>query len=167
MRGWCGRLQWAPMANKDTFTPSEWDLLRQAPFMTGLVVVAASPSGPIGLLKESAATAKMVMTELAACETELMKALAADLKAMMSATKIDSRDPAEVRAKSLEACRQAAAVVTAKASAAEAAEYKAWLNKLAKQVAEASKEGGFLGFGGTLVSEAETAALRDIAAALA
>lgn len=157
----------AAMANKDTFTPTEWDLLRQAPFMTGLVVVAASPSGPIGLLKESAATAKMVMQELAECKTELMQSLATDLKATMQAAKLDSHDPATVRAKALEACRQAAAVVNAKASAEEAAEYKSWLNTLAKRVAEASKEGGFLGFGGTLVSAEEEAALRDIAAALA
>lgn len=154
------------MATKDSFTPSEWDLLRQAPFMTGLVVVAASPSGPIGLLKESAATAKMVMTELAASQSDLMKSLAADLKQNMSAAKIDSRDPAEVRAKSLAAVREAAATVSAKASPAEAAEYKTWLGTLAKRVAEASKEGGFLGFGGTLVSDAEQAALRDIATAL-
>ena len=33
-------------------------------------------------------------------------------------------------------------------------------------MANASKEGGFLGFGGTLVSEQEQAALRDTAAAL-
>ncbi len=154
------------MASKDTFTPSEWDLLRQAPFMAGLVVVAASPSGPIGLLKESAATARMIMTELAACQTELMKSLAADLKQTMQAAKVDSRDPNEVRAKSLAAVRQAASIVDAKAAPAEASEYKTWLDTLAQRVAEASKEGGFLGFGGTLVSEAEQDALRDIKTAL-
>lgn len=154
------------MTNKDSFTPSEWDLLRQAPFMAGLVVVSSSPSGPIGLMKESAATAKMVMSELAACKTPLMQALAADLKASMQTARVDAADLAEVRAKSLDGCRQAAVAVAAKASPEESAEFKAWLNTLARRVAEAAKEGGFLGFGGTLVSQEEEAAIKDLASAL-
>ena len=33
----------------------------------------------------------------------------------------------------------------------------------AKKVSEAAKEGGFLGFGGTLVSDKEQAALKELA----
>jgi hypothetical protein len=40
------------------------------------------------------------------------------------------------------------------------------LNGLASKVAEASKEGGFLGFGGVQVSDAEKAALAEISSAL-
>lgn len=154
------------MANKDTFTPTEWDQLRQAPFMAGLVIVAASPSGPIGLLKESAAAGRMVMEEVRNHSSELMQALAADLGQSMHAVRMESKDPVEIRRLSLEACRRAAAIAAEKASAEEASQFKAWLNALARKVAEAAKEGGFLGFGGTLVSEQEEAALRDLAAAL-
>lgn len=38
-------------------------------------------------------------------------------------------------------------------SPAEADEYKSWLTTLAQKASEASKEGGFMGFGGKLVSE--------------
>jgi hypothetical protein len=40
------------------------------------------------------------------------------------------------------------------------------LMSISQRVAEASKEGGFLGFGGTLVSEQEQAALHSISGAL-
>ena len=41
-----------------------------------------------------------------------------------------------------------------------------WLLKIASRVAEAAKEGGFLGIGGVPVSAAERAALDEITAAL-
>ena len=52
-------------------------------------------------------------------------------------------------------------------SPAEAAAYKATILAVAKAAAEASKEGGFLGIGGTLVSKDEQAALDQLGAALA
>jgi hypothetical protein len=48
----------------------------------------------------------------------------------------------------------------------DAAAFKAWLEDLARRVAEAAKEGGFLGFGGVQVSAAEQATLTEISAAL-
>ena len=48
----------------------------------------------------------------------------------------------------------------------EATAYNGWLLKIASSVAEASKEGGFLGFGGIIVSEAERATLAELTAAL-
>jgi hypothetical protein len=48
----------------------------------------------------------------------------------------------------------------------DAPAFKAWLRSISQKVAEASLEGGFLGFGGIQVSKAETTTLRDIAEAL-
>ena len=48
----------------------------------------------------------------------------------------------------------------------DAAAFKAWLRQISQGVAEAASEGGFAGFGGTLVSDAEKATLSDIAKAL-
>jgi hypothetical protein len=47
-------------------------------------------------------------------------------------------------------------------SPAEVQPYKMWLTSIAKKVAEASKEGGFLGMGGTLVSQNEEEALKEL-----
>ena len=49
-----------------------------------------------------------------------------------------------------------------KATPEESTEVKQWLANVAKATAEATKEGGFLGFGGTLVSDEEKAALATI-----
>ncbi len=48
----------------------------------------------------------------------------------------------------------------------EAEGVKRWLVAIAQRTAEAAKEGGFLGIGGTRVSENETVAIRDVARAL-
>jgi hypothetical protein len=71
----------------------------------------------------------------------------------------------EVKQRAIDALRSAAAIVDQKA-AADAAGFKSWLLAIAGNVAEASKEGGFLGFGGVPVSPAEKATLAEIATAL-
>jgi hypothetical protein len=71
----------------------------------------------------------------------------------------------EIRARAIEGVRQAASVVEAKAPA-DAQAYKDWLLHVSENVAKASKEGGFLGFGGVAVSDAEKATLAEIRTAL-
>ena len=71
----------------------------------------------------------------------------------------------QIKPRAIEALRSAAAIVEQKAQL-EAPAYKAWLLQIANNVAEASKEGGFLGFGGVDVSDAEKATLSEIAAAI-
>ena len=56
-------------------------------------------------------------------------------------------------------------IVDAKAPE-DAVAFKSWLQAVAQKAAEAGKEGGFLGFGGVTVSDAEKATLADISAAL-
>src|SRR5215212_2954968 len=58
-----------------------------------------------------------------------------------------------------------AALVDAKAPE-DAAGFKAWLRDVAQKAAEAGNEGGFLGFGGVAVSDAERATLAEISTAL-
>jgi hypothetical protein len=48
----------------------------------------------------------------------------------------------------------------------DAAAFKTWLRHVAQEAAEAGTEGGFLGFGGVAVSDAEKAVLTEISAAL-
>ena len=43
---------------------------------------------------------------------------------------------------------------------------KNWLAQIAQKTAEATKEGGFLGFGGTLVSDEEKAAIAKVNSSL-
>ena len=154
------------MANKSNFTVDEWDLLRKVPFLTGLVVIAASPSGPVGVLQESRAASEMLRTGLDKATTELLKVLAEDLKENLSFQKLQSQDADEIRANGLASCREVVAILREKATPEEFEEFKGWLTSLARKVAEAAKEGGFLGFGGTQVTEAESTALDQIEVAL-
>ena len=79
--------------------------------------------------------------------------------------KLKGAMPAEIKDKCVEILRQAAAVVDAKAPG-DAAAFKGWLRQISQHVAEAAKEGGFLGIGGVAVSEAEKATLTEISSAL-
>jgi hypothetical protein len=104
----------------------------------------------------------------------LVKAVAADYETAEGRkaaseglkAKFGGGQPADIKAKALEALRQVTALLAAKAPS-DAAAYKAWLAHISQNVAEASKEGGFLGFGGVQVSDAEKATLAEISAALA
>ena len=163
------------MTNKASFTPEEWVLLLESPMMAGMAVSAAEPSGLFGMLKESFATGKLlVQAKSDATANELVKAVAADFgttegrKAASEGlkAKLGGGQPGDIKAKALDALRQVAALVAAKAPG-DAAAFKAWLALIAQSVAEASKEGGFMGFGGVQVSDAETATLAEIATALA
>jgi len=81
------------------------------------------------------------------------------------ANRLLNRPSALARFLAIDALRSAAAIVDQKATT-DAAGFKGWLLAIAGNVAEASKEGGFLGFGGVPVSPAEKATLSEIATAL-
>jgi hypothetical protein len=83
----------------------------------------------------------------------------------MQSMKIDAKNPEEAKKKAVAGCVAAANIVTQK-SPAEADELKQWLMTIANRTAEAGKEGGFLGIGGTRVSEKEKTELAALASAL-
>ena len=61
----------------------------------------------------------------------------------------------------------AGTIVAVRAKAPEdAAGFKRWLQDVAQKAAEAGTEGGFMGFGGVAVSDAEKATLAEISGAL-
>ena len=70
-----------------------------------------------------------------------------------------------MKAKCLDTLKQAAAILEAKAPG-DAEAVKKWFYHISEKVAEADAEGGFLGFGGTRVTDAEKAALSEISSAL-
>jgi hypothetical protein len=161
------------MTDKSNFTPEEWKLFLQSVIAAGIAVTAAEPSGLWGLLKESFAGG----TELAKAKMDpganaLIKAVVADFSTAEGSAARDGlkntfkgSKPAEIKDKCIEILRQTAAIVDAKAPA-DATALKNWLQQISQHVAEASKEGGFLGVGGVPVSDAEKATLTEISSAL-
>ncbi len=160
------------MANKTTFTPEEWKTLLEAAMMSGLAVTAAEPSGILGVLKESFAASRALI-EGKSDSDELVKAIEADFETSEGRTfakegfrdKLGGAKAAELKVKCLETLKQAAAILEAKAPE-DAGAVKKWFYHISEKVADADAEGGFLGFGGTQVTDAEKAALTEISAAL-
>ncbi len=69
------------MAAKTDFTPEEWKLLLQSPLLAGIAVSAADPSGLIGMMKESMASARALLTAKSDPNADaLVKAVGADFE---------------------------------------------------------------------------------------
>jgi len=155
------------MSTKADYSADEWDLLRTAPMMAAIMVVTASPSGPVGLVKESAAASKMILEAAASANTPLLKSLAEDMESSLSIPKAPpGASPAAVQSAATEILRRTSELLGNKAAPEEATETKQWLAQIAQKTAEAAKEGGFLGFGGTLVSDAEKTAIAKVNSSL-
>jgi hypothetical protein len=160
------------MAKKADFTSEEWQRILSLPQVAALYLALASPSGPIGLVQEMMASTKGILEALKASSgNELIDAVAADMRE--KAEKRERLEPPlkpdndanEMKAQCLQACRDVAALLSQKAPA-DAEQYKQWVYQSAQNSANAAKEGGFFGIGGERVTEAEAAALKEIALAL-
>jgi hypothetical protein len=155
------------VSGKADFSVDEWDLLRSAPVMASLLVVAASPSGPVGLVQETTAAGKVIAQTAETAQTPLLKTLSEDVMQTIAIPKPPAgATPEKVQEAAAEILRRTSALLSTKATPEEASEVKAWLVKIAQATAEAAKEGGFLGFGGVAVSDQEKSALGMVDAAL-
>jgi hypothetical protein len=163
------------MANKQTFTPEEWTTLLESTMAAGVAVSAADPSGLWGTLQEFVAnSAALDPSKLDPNASELVKAVVADFQTAKAGSDIqnalhkrfaDAADHADCVQRSLVCLREVSVILDAKAPG-DAPAFKAWLCGISQKVAEAAVEGGFLGFAGVRVSDAEAAILDDIATAL-
>lgn len=155
------------MSTKNDYSADEWKAITGAPVAAGMFITLSDASGPLGIAKEALAVGKAI-TDSAHGETpEIIKALA---EAVKSGARPDLPDvPASDRTWAKEALigtiRTAVEAVERK-SPGEVDAYRKWLTSVAAKVAEASKEGTFLGMGGTRVSPEEQAGLDRLAEVL-
>jgi hypothetical protein len=162
------------MAVKSDFTDQEWAKLLSSPMIAGIAITAADPSGVWGLIKEGMAGGwALVEARQSAQANPLIKAVAEDfatadgraaartaLQAQFAGAKAEGLKDA-----ALAELRAVSRVLDTKAPH-HAGAFRAWLQGVAHKAAEAGTEGGFLGFGGVAVSDAEKATLAEIALAL-
>jgi hypothetical protein len=164
-------------------TDDERMLLASLPHEIGSAVAFAGRSGLFGTGKELFTSAQAVLAGARDYpNNELIQGIvpnptASDRSAEMaeavkirdwSTARIKARgvqSPAAFTALALEDCKAASALL-AKLDPTQAAEYRRWALSVADAVAQASTEGGFLGFGGERLSEAETKLIAEIQAAL-
>jgi len=141
-----------------------WKHVSAGPAAALFMVSSSDLSGPIGTVKEAQAAGKAMLDAASKAEptSVLASAFGAGLT-MDMASQVKLLAPS--KDKLIEIVKAGAAAVAAK-SPGELQAYKNTVLSVAKASAEASKEGGFLGIGGTLVSKEEQAAIDAIKAAL-
>jgi hypothetical protein len=154
---------------KTDFTPEEWAVLYTAPSMAGMVVSAASPNGPFGMMKEMFSVGMAVAEAAkAGSANPLLQSLIEDMK--QRGTKPPRPEGIgnmeQAKAYALGQMQKVSKILAGKNAGATGDEFKAFLLDTAKRVAAASNEGGFLGFGGTRISTEEEQAIKDLSATL-
>ncbi len=149
------------MTTKAEFNAEEWSKVQQGPLYAGVRVIAASRGGTI---RESIAMGK-AFNEARKNHggSELLDGLVASPPQVDAKSMPQGQDVASVTTERL---REAVGLVDAKATPEETEAYKKFVLTVAEAAANAHKEGGFAGVGGTKVSDEERAALDDIAATL-
>jgi hypothetical protein len=156
------------MSTKNEYSAEEWKTISGAPVVAGLYISLSDASGPVGLTKEAIAVGKAITDSTVDSSPEIVRSIAESVKSAGGRPElpdVPKGDRATMQAELISHIKRAVIAVETK-SPAEAEPFKAWLVSVAAKVARASKEGGFLGFGGTLVSEEEQKAIAQLAAAL-
>lgn len=162
------------MAGRANFSDEEWNLIRLAPVLVASGVSISDPSGLIGTVKEAFyGMSSMMESYKHGTQLELIGALLADKSrpTMPDRGALLGEGSKEQQFENLKAAvlakvREVLALLETKASPEELAAYKQMIAKVAEETANASKEGGFLGFGGERVSAGEQAFVDQVKAAL-
>jgi len=144
---------------------ADWNKVAAAPVAALLAVSSSDLDGPFDTMKEvkAAQAALLETTKTAPTGSVLAAAFGGGLTE--SALK-SVREMAKDRDALTRVIADATAAVKQR-SPGELEAFKATIRSIGKATAEAAKEGGFLGIGGTLVSDEEKAAIAKIEAAMA
>jgi len=167
---------------QDNYSAEDWERISLLPAIVGAATAHAGTNGLLGMIKE---TMSSVQTMLGGVnqypDNQLIKAVSPDMTDRQAAkqTAMAQREAFKTKMKNagikkredlirlaLDETMVAMKTLPAGASQQEIAEFKEWIQSIAQKVAEAAKEGGFLGFGGTAVSEGEQQFLNDLKLAL-
>ena len=153
------------MSTKTDYSVDEWKAISGAPVAAGLFITLSDPSGPVGIAKEALAVGKAITDSAAGDAPEIVKSLAEIVKSGAGRPElpdVPAGDRAKTKDALIGAIRAAVGAIERK-SPGEVEAYKTWLASVAAKVSQASKEGGFVGIGGTRVSSDEQQALNQLA----
>jgi hypothetical protein len=162
------------MATKTDFSATEWETLRDAPHAVVLAVAAAGGSGLFGSIQEAMAPAGVLVEALRGenqllrqiCDKEEIKASIESLKDMAKSSNDFKSIQAIYRRAAIDKSQSGLDLLKRKGTPEDVAAFRSFLLKLGEKVANAAKEGAFLGFGGVRVSEEERVILAELAQAL-
>lgn len=157
------------MTNKADFTEEEWVRVRRAPFVAGMAISLADPGGPIEMAKESMATVKTATNPPS--REQLLAEVALDIQSMTQQRQnplsdFKMTDAAQAGQQILDELRAVKGLVASNATPEEASAFSQWLVATAQAAADAAKEGGFMGFGATQISQGEQDMLDKVRSAV-
>jgi hypothetical protein len=160
------------MLTKNDFPTADWNTLRDVPHLVGFATLLAGSSG-LGTVKESMAIAQGII-EGQSSNVALIRDLTntAEIQSAQGSVRdtlggLDAKVSKDrLRSLALERVAAAVSILDAKGSPEEGNAFRQFLYGVAEKVAKAAKEGGFLGFGGTQVSEDEQGFLNGLRTAL-
>jgi hypothetical protein len=161
---------WANMLKKNDLSAADWTTLRDTPYLVGFSTVLAGSSG-LATIKELIALSQGIIENQASnvalirdlTTRDEMEAAQASLKQSFGEGRPSSDG---VRQRTLEHVRSSINLMENSGSEEEASSYRRMLYGIAEKVANAAREGGFLGFGGTQVSEGERSFLNELRSVL-
>ncbi len=146
------------MTSKSEFNAEEWSQVVEAPALAAARVITAERGGT---LRESLSLGRVYAEARQGADSGLLH------EVVSSPPQIDPQRAQELMGPSgLERVRQTVELVEAKATPEETQQYRDFVSRVAETAARAHKEGGFLGIGGTEVSEREQAVLDELAGVL-
>jgi hypothetical protein len=146
-------------ATVSKYSSDSWAKVRLAPVAAASLVMDAPPTGVVASAKERSALGAAISSAKKEANPSSLLCLAFDDAAGVKEEEVEKIG--QDRSALLSVLKDAMGAVTTN-SPAEASGYGRMLVNVAQQVAEASKEGGFLGIGGTRVSAQEQAAIDQI-----
>jgi hypothetical protein len=150
------------------FEPHEWELLTRLPAR----VVIAATSAELDSDKRTVSEGLAGINAIAAGGGSGSGLVSAIVSAIYAEAEPDPPAAEQFRDRDtgitevLVGCRAAALVLHERASAADAAAYREWVEAIARTVCGAAKSGGVLGVGGRTLSANEQRFLHDLAEAL-
>jgi hypothetical protein len=160
------------MVTKNDFAPTDWSTLRDTPYLVGFATLLAGSSG-LGTFKELIALSQGIMENQSSSlplirdltATSEMQAAQASLKQSLGPLQGQSAAD-KTRQSALQQSASSVAILEKSCSREETDAYRRMLYGIAEKVANAAREGGFLGFGGTQVCAGEQAFLDELRSTL-
>ena len=151
------------MTRKAEFNAEEWSTVVEGPVYAGMRVISAERGGT---LRESLAVGRVYReAREQQGESQLLDELVASAPAI-DKTRVQGSGPEALVQLTRERLQEAMRILDEKGTPEEIDAYKKFVMTVAQAAAEAHKEGGFLGVGGTRVSEKENQALDEISVTL-
>lgn len=169
------------MSFETRFSEDEQVMLASLPTLIGTAMSLAAGSG-MGTIKEMFSSAQSVMAGAKEFSSNAIiagilpiaeglsdsmtkaKELRAKLQESLKAQEVKTKE--QLQQLVIDNCKKVNELLKSKAEPQEAAEYKKWSLDIAENVAKSASEGGFLGFGGTQLSDSEKKLFSDIASSL-